>query len=132
MQHLRILTTAGMLLLATAVAGSAQQARNTHPTRTGQTSRRHETQADLARKARIPEVDARRTALAAVPHSRVKSGELEREHGHLIYSYDLTVPGRSGIEEVAVDAISGKILSREHEGPKQERAEARAEAGKKH
>jgi hypothetical protein len=31
---------------------------------------------------------------------------LEREHGKLIYSFDIRVPGKPGIEEVQVSAIS--------------------------
>ena len=58
----------------------------------------------------------------------MKSEELEREHGHLIYSYDIAVPGKSGIDEVNVDAMTGEVIARTHEGPKAERKEAAAEA----
>lgn len=66
---------------------------------------------------------ARKTALAKVPRGTVTAEELERENGHLIYSFELTVPGRSGVEEVNVDARSGKVLSVEHESPAQEKSE---------
>ena len=66
---------------------------------------------------------ARAIALAKVPGARVKSYELERESGHLIYSFDLVTPGKSGVDEVHVDAMNGAVLAMVHEGPKAERAE---------
>jgi uncharacterized membrane protein YkoI len=85
----------------------------------------------LVAEARIKETEARATALARVRNGTVKSEELEREHGHLIYSYDIAVPGRSGIDEVNVDAVTGKVIAMSHEGPKAERKEADAEAKEK-
>ena len=73
----------------------------------------------------------RTTALAQVPNGSVKAVELEREHGKLIYSYDITVPGKTGIEEVAVNAIDGSVVAHEHETPKMERKEAAQEAKEK-
>lgn len=72
---------------------------------------------------------ATRTAVAAVPHGIVKSSELETEHGRLIYSYDIAVTGKSGVEEVQVDAMTGRIVSRKHEGPLKERAESIVDQG---
>src|ERR1700710_2910136 len=63
----------------------------------------------LAKKAKITLDAARATALAQVPNGTVKSEELEREHGKLIYSFDIVVPGKSGIEEVNVSAVTGKV-----------------------
>ncbi len=77
---------------------------------------------------KISEKHARATALARVPNSSVKAEELEHEGGRWIYSYDLTVPGKSGIEEVNVDANTGKVVAVEHEGPKAEAKEAAADA----
>lgn len=85
-------------------------------------------QAALRREAKIAEADARKTALAAVPGGRVQSHELEREKGKLIYSYDIKVAGKSGIEEVNVDAITGAIVAHEHEGAAAEAKERKAEA----
>ncbi len=76
---------------------------------------------------RVDESQARGTALAAVPDATVKSQELEHEDGRWIYSYDLAVPGRSGIEEVHVDALTGKLVAREHEDEAAEAAEAAQE-----
>jgi uncharacterized membrane protein YkoI len=82
----------------------------------------------LVSEARIKETEARATALTRVKNGTVKSEELEREHGHLIYSYDIEVPGNSGIDEVNVDAMTGEVIAKTHEGPKAERKEADAEA----
>ena len=94
------------------------------------TAVKKESQAALQREAKIPEATARATALAEVPNGTVKSSELEREKGKLIYSYDISVPGKTGIEEIAVNAIDGTIVSREHETPKMEKKEAAKEAKK--
>jgi uncharacterized membrane protein YkoI len=82
----------------------------------------------LVAEAKIKENEARATALAQVRNGTVKSAELEREHGRLIYSYDIEVPGSSGIDEVNVDAMTGEVIAKTHEGPKAERKEADAEA----
>ena len=121
MKHLATAAFAAALVLASATRGAAQQG---HP--------RHETEAQLRRQARVPEAQARRTALARVRNGRVRSHELEREHGRLIWSYDIAVPGRAGIEEVAVDAVTGRVVAQEHESPADERREAREEAAEKH
>jgi uncharacterized membrane protein YkoI len=83
-----------------------------------------ETQAALQKEAKISEETARATALKEVPTGTVKSSELEREHGKLIYSVDVTVPGKTGIDEVNVNAIDGSIVAKEHESPKSEKKEA--------
>ncbi len=83
--------------------------------------------ADLAKQAKITLEAARATALAKVPHGVVKSEELEKEHGQLIYSFDIQAPGKSGIEEVNVSAMTGKVVAQEHENAKAEKREAAAE-----
>jgi uncharacterized membrane protein YkoI len=102
------------------------------------TAKRHrravkkETQADLQKEAKVSEADARATALKEVPNGTVKSEELEREKGKLIYSYDITVPGKTGIEEVNVNAIDGSVVGKpHHETAKAEKAEAKKEAKEK-
>ncbi len=50
--------------------------------------------------------------------------ELAREHGRLIYSFDVRVPGKSGISEVNVDARHGKVLDVHHESAAAEAKEA--------
>jgi uncharacterized membrane protein YkoI len=83
--------------------------------------------ADLAKEAKISLETARAMALAKVRHGVVRSEELEREHGKLIYSFDIAVPGKSGIQEVNVNAIDGKVLGVHHETAKDEKKEAAKE-----
>jgi len=90
-----------------------------------------ESPAALQKEAKITEAAARATALKQVPTGTVKKFELERENGKLIYSYDISVPGKTGIEEVAINAIDGTVVAHEHETPKQERSEAAKEAKEK-
>ncbi len=78
---------------------------------------------------RIPEPSARAAALAVVPGATVKGQELEHEGGRWIYSYDLVAAGQPGVEEVHVDAVTGKVLAREHEGAADEAAEKAEESG---
>ena len=90
---------------------------------------RHETQAALRAEAKISMAAARKTALSLVPKGRVKSSELERENGRLLYSFDIATRGKSGIDEVQIDALTGaQIGAVVHESKKDEKAEAKAEA----
>lgn len=89
-------------------------------------------QAALRKEAKVAERDARKTALAQVPGGKVQSHELERENGKLIYSFDIKVAGKPGVEEVNVDAVTGAVVAHEHEDAKTEAKEKKAEArGKK-
>jgi hypothetical protein len=72
--------------------------------------------------------EARARAIAVVPDGRIRSGELERERGRLVYSFDIVRPRRSGVEEVLIDAHTGRLASRSHETSAMERREARADA----
>lgn len=83
---------------------------------------------DLLRQASVPVEQARAIALSKVPGAALESEELERENGALIYSFDLVLPGRSGIEEVNVDANDASRVEVQHEGPAEEKAEKDAEA----
>jgi hypothetical protein len=78
-------------------------------------------------RPRISMQAARAKAVAYVPQGRIRSAELETEKGRLIYSFDIQVPGRQGVEEVQISAIDGKLVSREHETPAAESREARSE-----
>jgi uncharacterized membrane protein YkoI len=78
--------------------------------------------------AQISEATARATALSLVKGGTVKAGELETEHGRLIYSFDIAQAGKPGIEEIQISAITGKLVSRHHESPAKEAAEAAADA----
>ncbi|HZE72946.1 MAG TPA: PepSY domain-containing protein [Pyrinomonadaceae bacterium] len=79
----------------------------------------------LARQAKITKEQAQETALKRAPGT-VESAELEREHGKLVYSFDIR-NSKGTITEVQVSAISGKIVRVEHESKKQEAAEKKKE-----
>ena len=66
-------------------------------------------------------------ALRKVWSALTRRAELESEKGKLLYSYDIKVPGKSGVEEVQVDALTGAVIAHEHETPKAEAAEKKAE-----
>ena len=87
-----------------------------------------ETQTDLQKEAKMTMADARTMALKTVPGATIQDGEIEREGGKLIYSFDMKVPGKSGIDEVNIDAMTSQLVSHQHETPKAERAEAKADA----
>ena len=102
------------------------------PAKMGKAAAKHETPAQLKAEAKITEDAARATALAKVPGGTVKSSELEREKGKLLYSFDIATKGKSGIDEVQVDAITGALIGGVvHENAKMEKAEAKAEAKEK-
>ena len=83
--------------------------------------------AALVKEATVSEADAAKTAMSKIPNARIEAVELENEGGHLLYSYELKVPGRSGIEEVNVNAKTGEVVNTEHEGASAEKKEARDE-----
>ena len=137
----KVIAVAVAIAATTTVAGaqatSTSKAAVKNATQASTSTKRHrrtmkrETQADLQKEAKISEADARAIALKQVPNGTVKSEELEREHGKLIYSYDISVAGKSGIDEVNVNAIDGSVVAKSHESPKTEKKEARQEAKEK-
>jgi uncharacterized membrane protein YkoI len=86
-------------------------------------------EAKLARQAKITREQAQETALKRAPGT-VESAELEKEHGKLVYSFDIR-NAKGTIDEVQVSAITGKIVRVEHESKQQEEAEKRADQKKK-
>lgn len=58
---------------------------------------------------------ARKVALARGPGGKIQDEELEREHGWLVYSFEITAQGRSGTQEVLVDANDGGVMSVQQE-----------------
>src|SRR5437764_12537686 len=82
----------------------------------------------LAKQAKITEATAAATAQARVPKGVIQGVELEKEKGKLIYSYDIKTTGKSGIDEVNVDALTGKIVAFAHESSADEKKEAAADA----
>lgn len=77
----------------------------------------------LAARAKVSGADARATALAKVPGGEISEASIEEEGGKLVYSFDLKVKGQSGVQEVLVDAMTGEVVSQEHESEAQEAKE---------
>lgn len=69
----------------------------------------------LLTTAKITETRAAAIARQHVPNGKIRSLELEREHGKLIYSFEMKVAGKAGITEVNVDAMTGHVGPLEHE-----------------
>ena len=89
-----------------------------------------ETQAKLQAQAKISRVDAEKTALTKAPGGTIQEGELEMEHGKLVWSFDIATPGSKDITEVHVDALTGAVLSAEKETPADQEKEKKADAKK--
>lgn len=123
-------TTKPVAKTATQTSKTATQTSKT--TKSRKSAKKAESQEALQKEAQIPEATARATALKEVANGTVKSSELEREKGRLIYSYDITVPGKAGVQEVNVDAKTGAVVAKVRESAKTEAKEAAKEAkGKK-
>lgn len=81
----------------------------------------------LLKLAKVSPEAATATAQAKVPGGKIEAAEIEKEDGKLIYSFEMKIAGKSGVEEVNVDALTGSVVGVEHEGPKKEAKEAAAE-----
>jgi uncharacterized membrane protein YkoI len=108
--RLLLAPVAAALLALPAVAAAQSAAAATKSTVTVK-----EEKPGLLAKAKIQPEKAQEAALHHVPNGTVTKAEIEQEHKKLIYSYDIAVAGKSGITEVHVDAMTGKVLSTEHE-----------------
>lgn len=116
--------TSNVLAAATLTVGAALAPR---AAQAQQPAYKRDLPAALVKQATVSEADAAKAAAARVKHGRIEAVELENEGGKLIYSYELKVAGRSGVEEVNVDAKTGKVVSTEHENAKSEAREAAQE-----
>lgn len=115
---LTVIAVAGLLVATPACVVGAQEAVKTDLPDT------------LLKLVKVSEHAARLTAQTKVPRGRVEAVELEREAGHLQYSYDVKVPGQAGITEVNVDAMTGAVIGVHHESAADEANEAAAEVKK--
>jgi len=75
-------------------------------------------------QAKVTQAEAQATASARVPNGTVKESELEKEHGKLIWSFDMTTPDSKDITEVNVDAITGQVVSVDKEKAEDEAKES--------
>jgi uncharacterized membrane protein YkoI len=87
-------------------------------------------QAKLMAQAKVSQTDAQATALAKVPNGTVKESELEKEHGKLIWSFDIATSDTKDITEVNVDAITGDVVGMDKESAASEAKEAKEEKDK--
>jgi len=81
----------------------------------------------LKAQAKVTEAKAQKTALAKVPGGSIKSSELEKERGKLIWSFDIAMPKSRNVTEVQVDAKTGKVVSTQIETPADQAKEATAD-----
>jgi hypothetical protein len=79
---------------------------------------------------KITFASAKKVAEAKVPRGILTSHRLVRDHDRLIYCFEFTEAGKSGIKEVKVDAATGKVLKVKHQSIKSAQ-EARAKEMKK-
>lgn len=108
-------TKLSMLTLATAISLSRLA--------TSISAAAPETRAQLQAEAKVTKADAERTALGKVPNGTIKDSELEKEHGKLIWSFDIAMPHSRNTTEVQVDAKTGKIANVQVETPKDQAKE---------
>jgi DNA-directed RNA polymerase alpha subunit len=91
-----------------------------------------ESKPGLLKQAKITADSAIAVAKATLPKATISSAEIEQENGKLIYSFDMKTAGKSGIDEVNVDALTGKLVGKpQHESAADEKKEADADAAKK-
>ena len=109
------------VVAALAVTAAVAAAQGTNP------SYKHDVPAKLAKLAKISEDSAAKVAQAKIPNGKIEAVELEKEKGKLQYSYDIKVAGKSGIEEVNVNAMDGTIVGVEHESSAKVKTERAAE-----
>jgi len=81
-------------------------------------------QSKLMAEARVSKEDAGKTALAKVSNGMIKESELEKEHGKLLWSFEVVTSGTKDIIEVNVDAITGDVISVDKESSESEAKEA--------
>lgn len=79
-------------------------------------------------KPKISKAQAEKTALSK-HDGKVTSAELEREHGKLIYSFDIQT--KDAIYEVGVDANDGSVVEDKKESAADEAKEQAADKAKK-
>jgi uncharacterized membrane protein YkoI len=84
-------------------------------------------EAELMKQAKITKAEAEQIALAKVSHGIVKSAEIEKEKGHLVWSFDIARSGTRDITEILVDAKTGKIISTQTESAREQAKEATAD-----
>ncbi len=106
------------------VAGALAAAQTGCESEKSEAQHKEAKQAKLMAEAKVSKDDAQKTALAKVANGTVKEAEIEKEHGKLVWSFDLATPDSKDITEVNVDAITGDVVSVEKESAENEAKEA--------
>lgn len=131
MEVLVALVVTGATLAIAAPAGA--QAASSHPAMAKKaapaqhTVKVKEATPGLAAQATISADSAQKIALAQVSRGWIREAKLLEENGTLVYSYDVKARGKSGVEEVMIDAKTGAVVSSKHETAKTEAKEAASE-----
>ena len=86
--------------------------------------------AKLEAQAKITRTEAEKIALDKVPGGTIKEGEIEKEKGKLLWSFDITTPGTKDITEVQVDAMTGAVLDVSKESVADQEKEQKEDARK--
>ncbi len=74
----------------------------------------------LQAQAKVSRDEAEKIALSKVPSGKIKEGEIEKEKGKIIWSFDIATPGTPDITEVQVDALTGEVVAVEKESRAQQ------------
>jgi uncharacterized membrane protein YkoI len=111
---MKVTTTLGIILAAGWMIGCA-----TTSTDYENNPEAHE---KLHAEAKIDRDAAEKIALARVPGGTVREAELEKEHGRLIWSFEITTTGSDEVTEVEVDAKTGEVISTEKKKEKKDDA----------
>ena len=80
-------------------------------------------QSKLESEAKVTKTEAEKIALTQARNGTIKEGELEKEKGRLIWSFDIATPDSKDITEVQVDAHTGQVVAVDKETPKQQQKE---------
>lgn len=114
----RLSLAAAMVCMSAVVAGAQQSA----------APKISKEEATLRATVKVSEDSARAIALKVFPGAVVTAAEVEKEKGKVIWSIELTTRGKKGNDEVNIDAMTGKVLAKEHESDAKEAKEAKDEA----
>jgi uncharacterized membrane protein YkoI len=87
-------------------------------------------EAKLEAQAKITKAEATKIALDKVPGGTIKEGDIEKEKGKLLWSFDIATPGTKDITEVQVDAMTGQVLDVSKESVAEQEKEKKEDAKK--